>query len=315
MSRFSDRKTKGLVFNIQKYSVHDGPGIRTIVFLKGCHLRCRWCSNPESQHADPQLAYNRNRCLGLDKCTHCLEVCMRGALRRTPEDTLIINRSSCVGCPMPCAEICPADGLLIYGKEQSVEDVLRVVEQDSPFYARSGGGMTISGGEPLFQKDFALALLREARARFIRTAIETCGMVEQETMLEAGKYLNYVLFDIKHMDSQIHKRKTGRGNEQILANFEAMVTTYPDKTFLCRTPVIPGFNDTPEAIEAICRFIEPFGAHVEYEMLAYHRLGTQKYEFLGRRPPMGEVTLDNALFAKLQKLAGSILGPRLHIPK
>lgn len=315
MSRIADRQARGLVFNIQKYSVHDGPGIRTIVFLKGCYLRCRWCSNPESQHADPQLAYNEGRCLGLDKCTRCLQVCTRGALVRLPDDTLAINRSLCAGCSMPCAENCPAEGLLVYGKMRSVEDVLKVVAQDEAFYARSKGGMTLSGGEPLFQKDFALALLREARARYIRTAIETCGMVAEDVMLEACQYLNYVLYDIKHMDPQVHKRRTSRSNEQILSNFRAMCATYPDKPVLARTPVIPGFNDTPEAIRAIAEFLLPFGDHVEYEMLPYHRLGTQKYIYLGRRPPMGEATLDNDLFARLQGVAQEVLGSRVRIPR
>ena len=182
-------------------------------------------------------------------------------------------------------------------------------------YARSGGGMTLSGGEPFLQGKFALALLREARARFIRTAVETCGMCEQSVLLEAGKYLNYVLFDIKSMDSAKHKEMTGLPNEHIISNLKALCEEYPDKPILVRTPIVPGFNDTPEAVTAIAEFIEPFGEHVQYEMLPYHRLGTQKYEFLDRSYLMGDVSLDNLAYKKLLKYAHRVLKGRHHIPK
>ena len=176
MGMFEDRKTRGVIFNIQKYSVHDGPGIRTIVFSKGCPLRCRWCSNPESQNSGPELAVNTGRCLGLDKCRHCIEACPRGAIVPSPENRATVDRSKCEGCDFPCARACPAQGLLVYGTEQSVDEVLAKVEQDAFFYARSRGGLTISGGEPLFHRDFALALLREAKRRRLRAAVETCGL-------------------------------------------------------------------------------------------------------------------------------------------
>ncbi len=314
MSRFEDRKTSGIVFNIQKYSVHDGPGIRTIAFLKGCHLRCRWCSNPESQEHFPDLAVNNNRCIGTDKCRHCMDACPRNALYANGTQ-IAVNREICRGCEeMPCAAACPAQGLNIYGQRKTVEEVMKVVEQDAPFYARSGGGMTLSGGEPFFQGRFALALLREARARFIRTAVETCGMCEQHVLLEGARYLNYVLFDVKHMDSKVHEAQTGMPNEHILDNLRALCREFPEKPILVRTPVIPGFNDSPEAVQAIAEFIEPFGEHVHYEMLPYHRLGTQKYEFLGKPCLMGDVSLDTLDFKRLQKYAHRVLKSRLTIP-
>ena len=171
MGMFEDKKTRGVIFNIQKYSVHDGPGIRTIVFSKGCPLRCRWCSNPESQNSGPELAVNTGRCLGLDKCRHCIEACPRGAIVPSPENRATVDRSKCEGCDFPCAQACPAQGLLVYGTEQSVDEVLAKVEQDAFFYARSRGGLTISGGEPLFHHDFALALLREAKRPRLRAAV------------------------------------------------------------------------------------------------------------------------------------------------
>lgn len=315
MSRSEDKKTKGYVFNIQKYSVHDGPGIRTIAFLKGCHLRCRWCSNPESQKPMPQVAVNNNRCIGTDKCHWCMDACPNGALY-ADGTKIAIHRDKCAGCTeLPCAAACPAQGLNIYGELKTVDEVMKVVEQDAPFYARSGGGMTLSGGEPFFQGEFALALLREARARFIRTAVETCGMCETDVLLEAGKSLNYVLFDVKSMNSDKHREMTGMPNAHILNNLKTFVKEYPDKPVLVRTPIVPGFNDTPDDVTAIAEFVDSLGDHVNYEMLPYHRLGTQKYEFLDMPMLMGDVSLDTIDFKRLQKYAHRVLKNRLQIAR
>ncbi len=302
-----------MVFNVQKYSVHDGPGIRTIVFLKGCSLSCRWCSNPESQQREPELAFNAGRCLGVSKCGHCIVACPYGSITLGEDDKLRIDRSHCTACHMPCADACPAQGLLVYGKQRTVDDVLNVVEQDMAFYARSGGGLTLSGGEPLLQGEFAVALLREARARRIKTAVETCGMVSAETVRAAAEYLNYVLFDIKHMDSAEHEAQTGLSNRHILENFRILAEEFPDLPILARTPIIPGFNDSEQAVTAIAQFLKPY-ERVEYEMLPYHRLGTQKYQFLDRPVPMGEVKRDAEHMNRLQAVAQSILGQRVRVP-
>lgn len=302
-----------MVFNVQKYSVHDGPGIRTIVFLKGCSLSCRWCSNPESQQREPELAFNAGRCLGVSKCGHCIVACPYGSITLGDDDKLRIDRIHCTSCHMPCADACPAQGLLVYGKQRTVDDVLNVVEQDMAFYARSGGGLTLSGGEPLLQGEFAVALLREARARRIKTAVETCGMVSAETVRAAAEYLNYVLFDIKHMDSAEHKAQTGLPNRRILENFRILAEEFPNLPILARTPIIPGFNDSEESVAAIAEFLKPY-ERVEYEMLPYHRLGTQKYQFLDRPVPMGEVKLDTAHMNRLQAVAQGILGQRVRVP-
>ena len=308
-----DCQRQGMVFNVQKYSVHDGPGIRTIVFLKGCSLSCRWCSNPESQQREPELAFNAGRCLGVSKCGHCIMACPYGSITLGDDDKLRINRSHCTSCHMPCAAACPAQGLLVYGKQRTVDDVLNVVEQDMAFYARSGGGLTLSGGEPLLQSEFAVALLREARARRIKTAVETCGMVSAETIRAAAEYLNYVLFDIKHMDSALHEAQTGLPNRRILENFRILAEEFPDLPILARTPIIPGFNDNEQAVAAIAEFLKPY-ERVEYEMLPYHRLGTQKYQFLDRPVPMGEVKLDAEHMNRLQAVAQGILGQRVRVP-
>lgn len=314
MSEQDDKKMKGMVFNIQKYSVHDGPGIRTIVFLKGCSLACRWCSNPESQKRTPEMAYNINRCLKLDKCHRCVDACPNGALSEKEDKSVAIDRTKCQGCPMPCVEACPAQSMIIYGQERTVEDVIAVVKQDAAFYSRSSGGMTLSGGEPLLQGEFPLALLREAKRRRLKTAIETCGMVPWETMEQAAHFLNNVLFDIKHMDREVHKINTTQYNDRILENFQRLATEFPELPILARTPIIPNVNDTEDVIRAIATFIKPF-PNVRYEMLPYHRLGTQKYTFLDRIPPMGDIVLDqDTVMPKLQKVAKEILGDRLQIP-
>lgn len=308
-----DCQRQGMVFNVQKYSVHDGPGIRTIVFLKGCSLSCRWCSNPESQQREPELAFNAGRCLGVSKCGHCIMACPYGSITLGQDDKLSINRSNCTECHMPCAAACPAQGLLVYGKQRTVDDVLNVVEQDMAFYARSGGGLTLSGGEPLLQSEFAVALLREARARRIKTAVETCGMVSADTIRAAAEFLNYVLFDIKHMDSALHEAHTGLPNKRILENFRILAEEFPNLPILARTPIIPGFNDSEQAVAAIADYLKPY-ERVEYEMLPYHRLGTQKYQFLDRPVPMGEVKLDAEHMNRLQAVAQSILGQRVRVP-
>ena len=300
MGSFEDRKTTGSIFNIQKYSVHDGPGIRTIVFLKGCPLSCAWCSNPESQSLKPQPAYNQGRCLGLDKCERCIPACPRSAIAAGPDNDLIINREACRTCTgLECAKACPSQGIIVYGETRSVKDILDTVEQDAIFYARSGGGMTLSGGEPLMQSEFALALLREARKRRIKTAIETCGNVPWETLCQAAPLLNTALFDVKTMDPVRHKKMTGAGNEQILENLKKLLNEFTNLPVLVRTPVVPGFNNTRQDAEAIGRFLKGH-ANVTYEALPYHRLGTQKYAFLGMEYPLGDVALPEGAAEQFQ---------------
>ena len=302
MGSFEDKKTSGMVFNIQKYSVHDGPGIRTIVFLKGCPLSCSWCSNPESQSLAPQLAYNLGRCLGLDKCTRCMAACPLGAITPGPDNALLVRREACQQClGKDCAATCPSKGLIVYGEEMQVDKILDKVAQDSIFYKRSGGGMTLSGGEPLHQANFALALLREAKKRRIRTAIETCGMAPWEVLSDAAGLLNSVLYDIKHVDSAIHKQGTGVGNEVIIENLLRLLAAYPDLPVLVRTPVVPGFNDSDAVAEQIGALLAGYG-NVTFEALAYHRLGTQKYVFLGRECPMGEESLPGEVAERFQQI-------------
>lgn len=305
-SSFEDRKITGCVFNIQKFSVHDGPGIRTLVFLKGCSMRCWWCSNPESHAKDPEMAYNDRRCLGLSQCVRCVESCTANAITRGENDKVSIDRSRCEGCPRYCVDACPAQSIINYGAPRSVEDVVDIVEQDSLFYARSSGGMTLSGGEPLLQREFMLALLREAKRRRINTSMETCGLAPWENLRDACTLLNSIMFDIKTLDPVKHQEQTGAPLDSVLANFTRMMETYPSMAVHVRTPVVPGFNDTVEAIRPIAELVGRY-KNATYEMLPYHRLGTQKYEFLGKKYPMGDISLAagvmDTLYGALEELS------------
>jgi len=293
-----DKLKKGIVFNIQKFSVHDGPGIRTIIFLKGCSLRCTWCSNPESQWLTPQLAYNPNKCLTAQVCKRCRDICPHQALSIGHDGKMVWDASACDHC-LICAEACPSHALNVYGYEVTVDDALKRVEEDETFYSRSGGGVTLSGGEPLFQEDFALALLREARKHRIDTCIETCGNVPWEVLEQAGRYLNSVYYDIKSVDNNEHFKNVGASNELILSNLARLKQAFPELLVRVRTPVIPGFNDNAEAIAGIVDFIKDM-PNIDYELLVYHRMGSPKYGYLGRDYPLKDT--DNLPKRKLDEL-------------
>ncbi|QDR79023.1 (2S)-3-sulfopropanediol dehydratase activating enzyme [Sporomusa termitida] len=289
--------SSGYVFNIQRYSLHDGLGIRTVVFLKGCPLQCRWCSNPESQRYTPELAYNRSKCIGYEACSRCQTVCEYAAVAKSQDGMMTINRDKCRQCHR-CADKCPAKALHTFGRQMSVADILTVVEADSAFYMRSGGGLTISGGEPLVQADFVISILKETKRKRIDATIETCGYAPWADLSRVGAYLKTIIFDIKSMDPNKHKEFTGRNNDLILTNLTGLRRAYPQLQILVRTPLIPGFNDSEQDIGAILDFIKGW-PNTSYELLSYHRLGQQKYGYLGRDYPMGDSQLDNG---KLQTI-------------
>lgn len=301
MSSLVDNKKTGIVFSVQKYSVHDGPGIRTIAFLKGCPLKCKWCSNPESQLFAPELAYNPNKCLGVDKCQRCMDVCTNGAIKEGEDKKVVFDHSCVAG--VDYADACPNGAFNTYGEEQSVKEVLDRVQEDEMFYARSGGGMTLSGGEPFAQPEFALALLREARTRRIKTAVETCGVAKWESIEPCLQYLNYIMFDVKSLNDEKHLEFTGLSHKLPLDNLRKIREAEPNKDIRARTPIIPGFNDTVEDVKAIIEFLESLpGAPVQYEALEYHRMGQPKYEYLGREYEITETKLDEGVYAEIKAL-------------
>ena len=285
---------QGLVFNIQKYSLHDGPGIRTVVFLKGCPLTCIWCCNPESQSTVPELIYTSDRCIAVEDCDRCIAACPRQALTTGDQGKMRIERSSCDDCG-DCALVCPPQALEKSGEWVGVDEVLRIVEEDDAFYARSGGGLTLSGGEPLAQGRFSRALLGAARSRGIDTAIETSGLCRWQVMRDVAPLADRIFFDIKCLDSSKHEQVTGVANRKILENFERLRVEFPEVDVIVRTPVIQGVNDAPDDIRAIVEFINDAGGATAYELLPYHGLGELKYARLGKhyglshlRPPSDE---------------------------
>jgi len=276
----------GRVLNIQHFCTHDGPGIRTTVFLKGCPLRCKWCSNPESIHPKPELAYNPNKCIGEKQCGFCLKTCPESAIfvvrsGDEADDKVRINWDLCTNCGK-CVPVCPTEALYLFGKEMTVEEVLAEVEQDGTFYRESGGGITVSGGECLLQPDFTAALLAEAHRRGINTAIETAGNVPWPFMEKVLQHVDLMLHDHKLTDPERHKKWCGVTNERILANFKKAYETFPEKRFVARTPLIPGVNDDEGHIRSVLAFIRPHPNVIDYELLPYHRFGESKYGFLGR---------------------------------
>lgn len=264
---------KGTVFNIQKFSLHDGPGVRTTVFLKGCPLRCKWCSNPESQACRPQILYHSAECV---HCKKCVASCPRQAI--SEDGTIRIDDAKCTGC-LTCVRGCPKRALTCEGEVRTAEEVFQVCMQDFDFYEESGGGVTISGGEGMMQPDFVEALLRRCKDRGIHTAIETTGCVRPEVFQRLAPQLDLLLFDVKHWDSAKHRAGTGAGNEQIVDNLRW--GHRQGLNILPRIPVIPGFNETLEDGAGIAGLLRETG-FTRAQLLPFHQMGERKYEFLNR---------------------------------
>ncbi len=275
----------GLVVNIQHFCTDDGPGIRTTVFLKGCSLRCKWCSNPETIHPKPEIAYNMDKCIGAKECGLCLKPPFpEGAffLLDGQDDRVRINWELATETSQECASLCPTDAIYMFGQKMTVDEVLKEVEEDSPFYHESGGGITLSGGECLLQPDFSAALLEEAHKRGLNTAIETAGNVPWEYMEKVLRHVDLMLHDHKLTDPERHKKWCGVDNKRIQANFKRAYETFPDTKFIARTPLMPGVNDDEEHIRSVLAFVRPHPNVINYQLLPYHRFGESKYNFLGR---------------------------------
>lgn len=285
-SNETEAQVRGLIFNVQKFSLHDGSGIRTLVFLKGCPLKCKWCANPEGQAYTPELAYRPDKCIGTPECDRCRQVCDVDAIRRGEDGRVEIVRELCSDCGK-CVDPCPSKALELLGARMSADDLIRVVEEDGSFYARSGGGVTLSGGEPLAQTEFVLEFLKRARARGIDTALETSGFCRWEDLDQACRLVDHVFFDVKALDCATHEEGAGVGNRRILENLGRLRESFPGLPVTVRTPVIPGFNDAPGQIRAIAAFLNELpGDPVAFELLPYHRFGESKYSQLGKTYPL-----------------------------
>jgi len=269
------------VFNIQKFSIHDGQGIRTVVFLKGCPLRCLWCANPESHEVRPQLSVVPSHCIG---CGICQETCPNGAIS-FGEKGVRIDRGLCRRCGL-CAEECYSRALKIMGQEMTVEEVFHKISQDAVFYKNSGGGYTLSGGEPLLQDEFCLELADRCAQAGFRGAIETSGFGRTEHFVKLSRKLELIFFDLKHMDDDQHKTLTGVSNVSIIENLRAIEGLAAE--IVIRTPVIPGLNDSADNIEATARLCTELKSVRALELLPYHQLGEHKYESLGQDYKLSE---------------------------
>lgn len=296
----------GSVFNIQRFSTHDGPGIRTTVFLKGCPLRCFWCQNPESQIIRPVLLVKQDACIG---CGRCVEMCPAGACVMV-DGKILVDRKKCTICGK-CADLCLNSARSVAGYEITPEDVMQIVLRDRAMYRNSGGGMTLSGGEVTAQWQFSLELLRLAKQECLHTAIETCGYCRWDILEQLLEYTDYVMYDIKCVDSERHKYGTGIGNELILENAKKVAQT---KEVLFRMPLIPGYNDMVEYVAAFARFVrEETGlgsSHIE--LLQYNNLGEEKFNRLGRNDekPTLERQSDEYM-AQLQAVATAVFAQAL----
>lgn len=268
-----------MIFNIQKCSIHDGNGLRTLVFFKGCPLRCQWCANPESLLYSPEIMEMQSKCIG---CMACVNICPRSAVTMQADGPRI-DRDLCVNC-FKCTDRCYAASKHPVGKNYEIEELYRIIERDREFYAIKGGGVTFSGGEPLTHPKYLTEIAKACHERCIDVALESCGAGNYDEFRHALPYINSMFLDIKHINSETHKALTGSGNELILYNIKQIAKA--DINITIRTPIIPGLNDSFENLTGIAEFLCTIPEIKEYELLAYHQLGAGKYKALGREYPL-----------------------------
>ena len=270
----------GMIFNIQKFSLNDGPGIRTVVFFKGCPLKCTWCANPESQEPRLQILWDAKKCL---HCETCVRSCPTQAVKAV-DGKISVDHKKCSGAGVCsergiCIEKCPAHALKPEGQRKTVAQIVEVVMQDLPFYEESGGGVTLSGGEATMQPEFAIELLRALKSKNIHTAIETTGFTSPAIFRRIVEYIDLLLFDIKHWDETRHREKTGVSNATILQNMKFAIDA--GKDVLPRLPVIPNYNDSTDDAAGFVRRLREVGA-TRVQLLPFHQFGESKYSMLGR---------------------------------
>ncbi len=319
-----------MIFNIERNALHDGPGIRTLVFFKGCPLRCLWCSNPEGQRLARDLLYDRGSCVG---CHACAKSCPVRAIEvqgeKVKTDRMLCDSSLAASaqgdlpsdaggdprigqgraCEGECVSICPVSARRLVGQSMTVPEVFSIIARDEVFYRHSGGGVTASGGEPLLHAQFLEGLFRCCHARGISTAVETCGYVSWEAFQQILPVTDFFLYDVKHMDSTKHREQTGAPNEQILENLKALSAT--GKEIVVRVPLIPGFNNTIQEVSAIASHVASLDGVREMHLLPFHRLGLSKYAKL-EREYSGETWIPPEM-SSVRALAGKVQTRRLPV--
>jgi pyruvate formate lyase activating enzyme len=266
---------KGQIFDIKKYALHDGPGIRTSLFFKGCPLNCWWCHNPESQSPRPERLYRQNRCI---RCGACLAACEQGAISQNG-DLILTDDDKCILCGA-CVEVCFSEAREIVGREMTVPQAMAEIERDVAFYDESGGGVTFSGGEPLMQPEFLLALLQACKQAEFHTTLDTCGFAPWQTLDTVREYIDLFLYDLKLLDDARHRQFTGVSNEAILGNLKAL--SQEGHTIILRVPIIPGINDDITNLRQIAEFAAMLPHLAGLDLLPYHTIASDKYDRLAR---------------------------------
>lgn len=272
-----------VIFDIERYATKDGPGIRTVIFFKGCNLHGIWCQNPESQSPQPQIMYYKNLCKG---CGRCVALCPNHAIRTDETFGLVTDPLLCTACGA-CAEHCYFDARKLMGKTMTASELMVEIRKDKPYYESSGGGVTFSGGEPLLYPDFVREVSKQCQEEGIHTAIETAGHIAWQTLERVIPYLNLVFFDLKHIDPDLHQAYTGVTNTMILENLKQLSDVF--SPIIIRIPVIPGYNDSVEIQQQMYEFVKTLKNIQRVELLPYHRLGLGKYKGLGREYTLKDV--------------------------